>query len=327
MNGTDSEKWIKLFGEIGNPRNVEILQEINVGYNSIVYLVSVDRKHYAVKMYYERFNGTDVGIQERNNIRRARKYIPVSVPNVYFLSKHRENDFHREIIVTEKATGVFPSKDNFNRQVFEELIHVLQRLHNSGRTKNRVVYELERLHKCRRVITSYVKDNVLITEERVSKHIDALKQFYVRNKDIFRCRKTMIHGDLWWDNILVNGKEVTIVDWLEASKRDYCRDLAQVKIGVLDEILDSPRSQQFFEKMLELYKEQFDDDTIHDRIRFYLPLMFLEESFYLPFKYFPWNIKHHEDAISFEKRFIDYFEKSERFFNLSLKNMGEGCVR
>jgi thiamine kinase-like enzyme len=315
MNETDHERWIKLFEKIGNPRSVEILQEIDIGYNSIVYLVSVDSKHYAVKMYNERFNGTEVGIQEKSNIIKARKYIPAAVPNVHFFSKHRENDFDREIVVTEKATGVFPSKDTFNQHVFEELIHVLQTLHTSGRTKNGAVNELERLHTCRRVITRFVTDNASITEERVSKHLDALTTFYVTKKDTFQSSKTMIHGDLWWDNILVHGNDVTIVDWLEASEQDYCRDLAQIKIGILDEILDSHRSQQFLEKMLELYNEQFDDESIYDRIRFYLPLLFLEESFYLPFRYFPWKIKYNEDARSFEKRFIDYFEKSERFFN------------
>ncbi|UCC33843.1 MAG: hypothetical protein JSW53_02235, partial [Candidatus Bathyarchaeota archaeon] len=109
---------------------------------------------------------------------------------------------------------------------------------------------------------------------------------------------------------------VSIVDWLEASEGDYCRDLAQFKIGVLDEILDTQRSQQFFEQMLKLYEEQFDDTSLHDRMRFYLPLMFLEESFYLPFEYFHWKIKYDEDARSFEKRFIDYFRKSEQYFNL-----------
>jgi len=42
--------------------------------------------------------------------------------------------------------------------------------------------------------------------------------------------------------------------------------------------------------------------------------MYLEESVYLPFEYFPWEIKYKENAESFEKRFVDYFEKSEWSF-------------
>jgi hypothetical protein len=114
----------------------------------------------------------------------------------------------------------------------------------------------------------------------------------------------------------VNDDGISIVDWLEASEGDYCRDLAQFKIGVLDEILDAQKSHQFFEEMLKFYEDQFDDSSLYDRMRFYLPLMFLEESFYLPFEHFHWKIKYDEDASSFKKRFYDYFTKSEQYLNL-----------
>ena len=65
---------------------------------------------------------------------------------------------------------------------------------------------------------------------------------------------------------------------------------------------------------MEIYREEFGDESIHERMRYYVPLMYLEESFYLPFKYFPWEIKYNEDSESFERRFIEYFEKSELFF-------------
>jgi thiamine kinase-like enzyme len=124
----------------------------------------------------------------------------------------------------------------------------------------------------------------------------------------------VIHGDLWWDNILVSDGRIKIVDWLELNERDYCCDLAQLKLGALDELLDARESQYYFGRILNAYEEEFEDDSIRERMRYYLPLMYLEESFYLPFEHFPWEIKYRENAESFENRLVDYFAKSESSF-------------
>ena len=43
--------------------------------------------------------------------------------------------------------------------------------------------------------------------------------------------------------------------------------------------------------------------------------MFLEEAMYLPFTFFPWEIKYRENPVAFRRRFIDYYERSEAFFH------------
>jgi hypothetical protein len=101
---------------------------------------------------------------------------------------------------------------------------------------------------------------------------------------------------------------------LESSEQDYCHDLAQLKIGTLNAVLDITESQRFFEKILNTYTETFEDETIFERVRFYLPLLYLEEAFYIPFKFFPWEIKYKEASETFRKRFIDYYNKSECAF-------------
>ena len=159
----------------------------------------------------------------------------------------------------------------------------------------------------------FLKEDEIIEQERVSKHLDILSAYYVEKK-IFNFRKTIIHGDLWWDNILVSNGKIRIVDWLESSEQDYCQDIAQLRIGTLNEIFDTSKSEYFFKKIVNTYKKEFEDETIFDRIRYYVPLLYLEEAFYIPFKFFPWEIKYRENAENFKKRFIDYFEKSERYF-------------
>ena len=313
MNKTDYVKWVDLFQkEIKKPRSVEILQEIDIGYNSKVYLISIDGKQYAVKMYNERYNGTKVCQIERNNIWKASQAIPDAVPQVIFCSHHVENEFQKEILVMENAKGIPLNKNVFNEQVFEELINVLKRLHNTRTYNREAINERKRIDTCRETIMQFLKEDEIIAQERVSKHLDILSAYYVEKK-IFNFRKTIIHGDLWWDNILVSNGKIRIVDWLESSEQDYCQDIAQLRIGTLNEIFDTSKSEYFFKKIVNTYKKEFEDETIFDRIRYYVPLLYLEEAFYIPFKFFPWEIKYRENAENFKKRFIDYFEKSERY--------------
>ena len=314
MARTNHEKWANLFErEIHSPKSVEILEKIDVGYNSIVYLVSVNGRDYAVKIYSRRYNGTEVCFKERDHILRARESIADAVPEVIFCSGHRENEFDREILVMEKAMGVPLNRKVFNERFFKELINVLKRLHRTGADNSREIDEMERIQKCRKTILQFLEEDEIIAKERASNHLDALRSYYLQKKGIFNLGRTLTHGDLWWDNILVDDAKVRIVDWLESSEQDYCRDLAQLKIGTLDEILDGNRSQYFFEKILDAYKEEFQDETIFERMRYHVPMMYLEESFYLPFRFFPWQVKYQEDAEDFRKRFIHYFAKSESF--------------
>lgn len=312
MVNADSEAWFELFEEVGKTRNVKILQEINTGYNSRVHLVSVDGREYAVKKYHKRHNGSKACIAEKNRILKARKAIPNAVPNVVLASEHTENKFDREILVMERANGEPLNGTTFNQQVFEELVNILKRLHSTRTKGEQRISGLERLGICRSEIMRFLERKEVIPKERVSKHLHALERYYNRKRDIFTGTRTLIHGDLWWDNILVDNGKITIVDWLESSEQNYDYDLAQLKIGTFDEILDSKKSRYFFDRVLEAYKEEFEDEYLHDKMQYYLPLMYLEESFYMPFKHFPWEIKYEENAEEFEERFLAYFEESEK---------------
>jgi aminoglycoside phosphotransferase (APT) family kinase protein len=316
MNKTDRRSWLSLFEKkMRRPQSIEILREIDVGYLSIVYLVSVNGNQFAVKVYNKRYNGTEVCIKEANHIARARRSIPDAVPNVIFYSQHTENEFDREILVMERADGVPLTEEVFSEQVIEALTDVLKRLHSTPATNSkRDTNEVERITNCRKVITRFLKEANSVPKERVLKHLDNLEDYYLGKINASNNRETLVHGDLWWDNILVNNSKVKIVDWLESSEGDHCRDVAQLKIGTFDEILDAQKSRYYFKKVLDVYREDLGDESIYDRIRYYLPMMYLEESFYLPFKHFRWQIMYKEDPESFKKRFVEYLEKSEHFF-------------
>ncbi len=312
MDEADFDAWVDLFEKVGKTGNVEILREIDVGYNSRVYLVSVNGREYAVKKYNRRYNGSKVCITEKDHIMRARRVIPNAVPSVVLVSEHMNNKFGREILVMEKANGEPLNGTTFDQQVFEELVNILKRLHSTRTKREQKTSELERLGNCRSEIMRFMKRKEVIPRKRVSKHLDALERYYNQNVDIFTGSRTLIHGDLWWDNILVDNDRITIVDWLESDEQNYCRDLAQLKIGTFDEILDAHESKWFFDRVLEVYEEEFQDGYVRDKMQYYLPMMYLEESFYVPFKHFPWEIKYEENAEEFEDRFLAYFEESEK---------------
>ena len=176
-------KWFNLFEKvIKNPESLEFLQEINIGYNSKVHIISIDGKQYAVKMYDERFNSTKVCQIERNNIIKARELIPYAVPEVIFYSKHIENGFDREILVMENVKGVLLNKNIFNEQIFVELINVLKSLHKENINSIRRMFEIERLENCRKTIMEFLNKKEIITKERINKHLNDLRKYYFENK-------------------------------------------------------------------------------------------------------------------------------------------------
>jgi Ser/Thr protein kinase RdoA (MazF antagonist) len=291
-----------------------LLQKIETGYTSTVYLIAINKKNLAVKIYHQRYNNSDVCLREQKNLMEANKRIPKKVPKVHFFSRYNENEFNREIIVTEQITGNLLTEKIFDERTFMELIKVLKKLHEKKGDKILEVDEIKRIHYCRKTILNFLKEDETITNKKVVEHLDYLKNYLLKNKRLFEVQKSFIHGDLWWDNIIVDNDEVKMLDWLEAGNQDYCRDLAQLKVGILDEMFETKKSEEFFMKLLDNYQNTFLDKTIHERMRYHLPLMYLEESFYLPFKYFPWQIKYEEDKKKFKRRFVDYFKKSEKIF-------------
>ncbi len=315
MTETNLDSWFNLFHKQGHdPRQITILETIDVGYNSTVYLLSLDGTEYAVKKYAERFNGTEVCLHERCQTRKARTSIPDAVPHIYFYSPYTNNEFHREILVMERVSGVPLTRDVFNSHVFDELVKVLKRLHHTEAHMSSTLDTRVRLVRCREVLLQFLKNDAVLAREQVTNHFNAMQRYYMEREDLFQRPQTIVHGDLWWDNILVDGGRIRLIDWLESREQEYCRDLAQFKIGVLNEVLDPSVSQRFFEKIVSAYKDEFEDNTIFERLRYYLPALFLEEAFYLPFTFFPWEIKYRENPDSFRRRFVDYYERSEAYF-------------
>jgi aminoglycoside phosphotransferase len=251
---------------------------------------------------------------------RARKSIPTAVPRTFFCSTHNENAFNREILVMKRALGVPLNNKDFNDDVFNALVAILKQLHSTQVNTNSTPTYITRIVSCRKSMIRFLNEQEIIPKQRLLNHLSALQEYYIQNQEAFYRQHTIVHGDLWWDNILIDNGNVTIVDWLDSDKQDYCRDLAQLKIGTLNELLNPIESHTYFKKLLKIYQTTFNDDMIVERMRFHLPLMYLEEAFYLPFTFFPWEMKYQENKTEFKNRFLDHYDRSERSFVNVLAN-------
>ena len=170
----NDEKWVELFRKMGiNPREIEILQTIDLGYLSDVYLISVDGKEYAVKMYHERYLGTNICMQERQHMMRARKSIPTAVPRTIFCSTHTENAFNREILVMKRALGIPLTNKGFNDDVFNALVAILKQLHSTQVNANSTPTHIARIDGCRRPMIRFLNEQEIIPKQRLLNHLSA----------------------------------------------------------------------------------------------------------------------------------------------------------
>ena len=70
-------------------------------------------------------------------------------------------------------------------------------------------------------------------------------------------------------------KQFCTLDNAYAAEGDYCCNLTQFKIGTLNEVSSAQTSQQVFDELLDIYREHFKDDTIFQRLRFHLSVVYL----------------------------------------------------
>jgi aminoglycoside phosphotransferase (APT) family kinase protein len=115
-----------------------------------------------------------------------------------------------------------------------------------------------------------------------------MQAYLVANEAIFRVPQSLVHGDLYWSNVLVTpGGEAVLIDWLGLSYADYCVDLATFWVGFLR---CSPGGMCFgkgapvevyYRRLLEIYRQTFNDQTIIERLHFYLPAVYIGDVYAL----------------------------------------------
>jgi thiamine kinase-like enzyme len=100
----------------------------------------------------------------------------------------------------------------------------------------------------------------------------------------FMIRKSLVHGDLWWSNVIVTQDDVYLIDWEALKTGDYLDDIARFRIMIdykhyheeaqkqfwTDE-RDPLAADRFVDQILDVYREEFDSE-VDRRLKFYLVL-------------------------------------------------------
>jgi aminoglycoside phosphotransferase len=109
-----------------------------------------------------------------------------------------------------------------------------------------------------------------IAPDRVRRHLAEMAAYLEANANAFRISARLIHGDLHRSNIVVSGSQIGLLDWGDLVGGDYAYDLASLKF-VLDSVI--PRSSvEFICNQARRYRDQFKDDTLEVRLRYFLSL-------------------------------------------------------
>jgi fructosamine-3-kinase len=103
---------------------------------------------------------------------------------------------------------------------------------------------------------------------------DELAEAFDAQRALFERSRCWVHGDLWPENVLVDGASCWLIDWAGLKYGDYALDLAGLKL-ILDWVWPAWRAHAAFEALLRLYARAFADHTLLARMRVYLPLVSL----------------------------------------------------
>ena len=121
------------------------------------------------------------------------------------------------------------------------------------------------------------------------KMLDNLKAMLIKSPDLFRANKVRLHGDFWWPNIVVAKEDVYFIDWESVRRGDAAEDIAKLRVYIYgyrtpadpiffwEQPSDGPRMGELVEAIARRHQTQLGDDSLPERLKFYLPLFCIEE--------------------------------------------------
>lgn len=111
-----------------------------------------------------------------------------------------------------------------------------------------------------------------------------------KNPDSLRVPKVRIHGDMWWPNIIHTGGDIYLIDWESVRRGDAAEDIAKLRIYLYWPRNYRPAANFFWrsagdaaaigglmQAIVDKAAEVRGDDSLADRLSFYLPYFCLRE--------------------------------------------------
>lgn len=180
-------------------------------------------------------------------------------------------------LVCSDIEGEELSKHSYNSRVWSSLCDLLLRVHALAATEEAGAERVDRIDdpdtfgefvESLRLLLAKCDAN--IGAARIRRHTDEMLSFLHAHSNVFCRRNHLIHGDLNRSNILVSGDRVGVIDWAELGPGDYAYDLATLKFS-MDSVLPG-RSASLLRQHAKACSEQFKDETLELRMRFFLAL-------------------------------------------------------
>jgi aminoglycoside phosphotransferase (APT) family kinase protein len=203
-------------------------------------------------------------------------------------SRAAQNDLACDFVLTAAPAGRSFVSTDLNDQTGSNLSRHLIRLH---RTKRSRLVSIAGLH---RSIADTQAGALEAARSGGESSISALAELILElhayidaHATLFRTRQSLLHNDVWWDNIIVTPNDVYLIDWEWMSTGDYLVDISYARVMLMfrpvhnharefwQGLPDESVANQFFTKLVASHRLEFGDSTINERLPFYLALQTL----------------------------------------------------
>lgn len=261
---------------------VEHIQPIGIigrGASSTVFSLLINGKYHVLKLYYSHTSY----LREQRNRRKL-----IWPPRIVLASRKNENSLGYDLVITEVPQGT-----SFNS---EHLLDWVQE------RMGRHLIELHRLRRSRKVSTAGLLRALADVEngalkagemygpggaERIAGIIAEARAWLNHHQKTMRVVSSVLHNDLWWDNIIVAKDDVFLIDWESMKTGDYAEDLAFGRVMMDYVSPDNPQhkfwrivrnedvSNRYWSGIITMYQHEFDDESLPERLKFYLVLQTL----------------------------------------------------
>lgn len=261
---------------------VDSIQPIGLigrGASSSVFSLLINGRYHVLKLYYSHASF----LREQRNRHRL-----IWPPRILLSSRHTENSLGYDLVVTEVPEGTSFNSSHLLDWVQERL--------------GQHLIELHRLRRSRRVTTSSLRQAISDTQSGalraaeihggnapnlVATLIADMQTWLQAHSSLMRVTSSLLHNDLWWDNIIIARDDIYLIDWESMKTGDYAEDLAFGRLMIdyrppyyQDRAFwQTPRNEavvnRFWLGIADTYRHEFDDTTLDARLRFYLALQTL----------------------------------------------------
>lgn len=256
------------------PSSLHLIGLLGVGNNATVFSATIDEVHHILKVY-----------SSRDRMRAELKHLQKITPpgRQLFVWEEQAAGFSFNFFIVEMPPGHQLKSTDLTLPRIQSITEQLVELHRV-RFKQRVsVASLKRrLQQCAIALDQFEELGLdRAPYQRLFQDLDRLLEAHA---EVFKVKKSRIHGDLWWPNIVATPSEAYLIDWDEVRRADAAEDMAKLRIDVWFAKNAFP-SRDFFwsaanhgervgslmRHLADAHEAEFNDHLL-TRLRFYMPL-------------------------------------------------------